>query len=63
MTGTGAEEAQIGGVMRLTWVTDRLAHVQEHALAELNQALGCRRHPHLAADPEKQRLAKLLFEQ
>ena len=42
---------------------DRLAHVQKHALAELDEALGRRRHPHLAADAEKQRLAELLLEQ
>ena len=42
---------------------DRVAHVLEHALAELDQALGGRRHPHLAADAQEQRLAELLFEQ
>jgi hypothetical protein len=34
MTGTGAEEAEIGGVMRLTWVTDHLKHVLEHSQSD-----------------------------
>ena len=42
---------------------DRVAHVLEHALPELHEALGRRRHPHLAADAQEQRLAQLLFEQ
>ena len=42
---------------------DRVAHVLEHALPELHEALGRRRHAHLAADAQEQRLAELLFEQ
>ena len=42
---------------------DGFAHVLKDALAELHEALGRRRHPHLAADAQKQRLAELLFEQ
>ena len=42
---------------------DRLAHVQEHALAQLHEAFRRRRHPHLTADAQKQRLAQLLLEQ
>ena len=42
---------------------DRVAHVLEHALPELDEALGRRRHPHLAADAQKQRLAEFLLEQ
>ena len=42
---------------------DRLADVLEDALSELHQALGRRRHPHLAPDAQEQRLAELLFEQ
>jgi len=42
---------------------DGLAHVEEHALTELNEALRCRRHPDLAAYPEKQRLTEFLFEE
>ena len=42
---------------------DRFADVLEHALAELHEALGRRRHPHLAADAQEQRLAELLLEQ
>ena len=42
---------------------DRVAHVLEDALAELHEALGRRRHPHLAADAQEQRLAELLLEQ
>ena len=42
---------------------DRFADVQENALSELDEALGRRRHPHLPADAEKQRLAELLLEQ
>ena len=42
---------------------DGFPHVLEHALAELHQALGRRRHPHLSSDAQKQRLAELFFEQ
>ena len=42
---------------------DRFADVLEDALPELHQALGRRRHPHLTADAQEQRLAQLLFEQ
>ena len=42
---------------------DRVAHVLKHPLAELHEALGRRRHPHLPADAQEQRLAELLFEQ
>ena len=42
---------------------DRVADVLEHALSELDQALGGRRHPHLPADAQEQRLAQFLLEQ
>ena len=42
---------------------DRFADVLKDALAELDEAFGGRRHPHLAADAQEQRLAELLFEQ
>ena len=42
---------------------DRVAHVLEHALSELHEAFGRRRHAHLAADAQEQRLAELLLEQ
>ena len=42
---------------------DRFADVQKDALPELDEAFGGRRHPDLAADAEKQRLAKLLLEE
>ena len=41
----------------------RVADVLKHALSELHQALGGRRHPHLPADAQEQRLAEFLFEQ
>jgi hypothetical protein len=31
MTGTDAKGADLSGVIRLTWVTDRLAHVLQHS--------------------------------
>jgi hypothetical protein len=34
MTGTGTERAEFGGVLRLTWVTDHLAHVLEHSQSD-----------------------------
>ena len=34
MTGTGTEEPRLGGVLRLTWVTDHLAHVLEHSQSD-----------------------------
>ena len=34
MTGTGTEEPGLGGVLRLTWVTDHLAHVLEHSQSD-----------------------------
>src|ERR1700689_2974365 len=34
MTDTGAEGAELGGVMRLTWVTDHLAHVLDHSQSD-----------------------------
>ena len=34
MTGTGTEEPGLSGVMRLTWVTDHLAHVLEHSQSD-----------------------------
>jgi hypothetical protein len=34
MTATGADGAEPGGVMRLTWVTDHLAHVLEHSQSD-----------------------------
>ena len=37
--------------------------VLEDALAKLHEALGGRRHPDLASDPQEQRLAQLFFEQ
>ena len=42
---------------------DRFAHVLEHALSELHETLGRRRHPHLPADAQEQRLAELRLEQ
>ena len=49
--------------VRSVMAPDRVADVLEHALSELHQALGGRRHPHLASDAQEQRLAQLLFEQ
>ena len=34
MTRAGTDKADLGGVMRLTWVTDRLAHVLEHSQSD-----------------------------
>jgi len=34
MTGTRADRIELGGVMRLTWVTDHLAHVLEHSQSD-----------------------------
>src|SRR5260370_26588531 len=34
MTGTGTGDAWLGGTLRLTWVTDHLAHVLEHSEAD-----------------------------
>jgi len=34
MTGTGARGTETSGVMRLTWVTDHLAHVLEHSQSD-----------------------------
>lgn len=34
MTGTGTERTGLSGVLRLTWVTDQLAHVLEHSQAD-----------------------------
>jgi hypothetical protein len=31
MTNTGTEGAGLGGVLRLTWVSDRLTHVLDHS--------------------------------
>ena len=42
---------------------DRLPDVLKDALAELHEAFGRRRHPHLASDAQEQRLAELVFEQ
>ena len=53
--------AQLAGAVRDD--TDGFPHVLKDALAELHQAFGGRRHPHLAPDPQEQRLAELLFEQ
>ena len=39
-----------------------LAHVLKYALAELDEAFGCGRHPHLPTDAKKKRLPELLFE-
>jgi hypothetical protein len=38
MTGTGTEGLGLGGTLRLTWVTDHLAHVLEHV--EVDEASG-----------------------
>jgi hypothetical protein len=38
MTGTGAEGLGLGGTLRLTWVTDHLAHVLEYS--ETNETSG-----------------------
>jgi hypothetical protein len=48
MTATGTEDGWLGGALRLTWVTDHLAHVLEHC--EAGEASGtwagltCPRH-------------------
>jgi len=42
---------------------DRVPYVLKHPLTELDQAFSRRRHAHLAADAQEQRLAELLFEQ
>ena len=42
---------------------DRFADVLKDALSELDEALGRRRHAHLAADAQEQRLAELFLEQ
>src|SRR5580700_3571154 len=34
MTGTETESGELGGVLRLTWVTDHLAHVLEHSQSD-----------------------------
>jgi hypothetical protein len=34
MTGTSAEGSELGGVLRLTWVTDQLAHVLDHSQSD-----------------------------
>ena len=34
MRGTGTERTELGGVMRLTWVADHLAHVLEHSQSD-----------------------------
>lgn len=34
MTGTGTEETELSGVLRLTWVTDHLEHVLHHSQAD-----------------------------
>jgi hypothetical protein len=34
MTGTGTESTELGGVLRLTLVTDHLAHVLEHSQSD-----------------------------
>lgn len=34
MAGTGIEGLGLGGTLRLTWVTDRLAHVIEHSQSD-----------------------------
>ena len=34
MAGTGTEGTGLGGVLRLTWVTDHLAHVLEHSQSD-----------------------------
>jgi hypothetical protein len=38
MAGTGTEGFGLGGSLRLTWVTDHLAHVLEHV--EVDEASG-----------------------
>jgi len=42
---------------------NRLANVEKHTLSELNEALRGRCHAHLPGPREKERLAKLFFEQ
>ena len=49
--------------VRSVMAPDRVAHVLEHALPELNERLGRRRHADLTAHAQKQRLAELFFEQ
>lgn len=34
MTGTGAEGTELGGILRLTWVTDHLVHVLDHSQSD-----------------------------
>ena len=34
MTGTGAEGTELGGILRLTWVTDHLSHVLDHSQSD-----------------------------
>jgi hypothetical protein len=34
MTGTGTEGLSLGGTLRLTWVTDHLAHVIDTSTAD-----------------------------
>ena len=49
--------------VRSVIAADGFADVLEHALPQLHEALGRRRHADLAADAQEQRLAQLLFEQ
>ena len=42
---------------------NRVAQIQKHAVPELHEAFGRRRHPHLTADAQKQGFAELLLEQ
>src|SRR5215469_18264995 len=40
MTATGTEDAWLGGTLRLTWITDRLAHVLHHSDSEAGETSG-----------------------
>ena len=42
---------------------DGFSEILKHAVAELHERFGCRRHAHLTPDSKKQRLAELVFEQ
>ena len=42
---------------------DRVADVLKHTLTELDEAFGRRRHAHVSADAQKQRLAEFFLEQ
>ena len=49
--------------VRSVMAPDRVVHVLEHALAELDERFGRGRHADLTAHAQEQRLAELLLEQ